>query len=360
VKVDELITFLSKQEIKSINGTPLNEVWKMHADIEDIYIELKEKSDEINEKKQEEANIYANKSLNETDFTERAMRVYEKSIFEEEFKIRNETEIADLKAYLKNKHESDVKLKHLLIESRQSKNLFLEMIMQERRKELESATDEYVKSKTEQIKQQILEAAKKENKKEINKKLMEDNRKRQAERLAKAAKERDPDDLGEDGGLRRAGFGTERPQETSFSQKKGYTGKSTRTREEDTGFKRNAFGAVKPDESKEEDKERGPPKFSGPPKFTGTAGGPPKFSGPVKTTTAGGPSKPSNSEGGNKPSTSGSSKLGPRVKKDNDMGWRKKDSKASTEDKKDSSKPKPKPKDKKEEDGMGRFSSGGW
>lgn len=276
VKVDEFITFLSHEGVKSVNSVPLKDVWKMHEDIEDIYFELKDKSDEINDRKQGEANAYANKLLNETDLTERAMRIFEKPIFEEEFKTRNETEIADLKKYLIEKHANDVELKNSLRVSKDSKDLFFNNAMEERKLDLIKNTEKFVLDKTDEIKSTILEAAKKKLRTEINKKLMEENRQRHIERLAnnnaREATGIDSDDVI----FTRRGFGSERPQIESTSDSKFGGAKKTyskpsgpREDDDDSGFNRKAFAASKADERpKEQSRAGGPPVFSGKPTFT--------------------------------------------------------------------------------------------
>ena len=96
-KVEDLVAFLDKEGVKTVNSVPLKDIWTLNDDVESVYISLKDIYDDINEKKQDEANMHANKVLNELDLYERASRVYEVPKLKAQLKARNETEIADLK-----------------------------------------------------------------------------------------------------------------------------------------------------------------------------------------------------------------------------------------------------------------------
>ena len=117
-KIKELIDYLQGEGIRSIGNTPFKEIWSISPDIEVLYKTVKDTVDVIYSKKQEEASLYANKIINETDLVERGMRIFEKPLLEAELKLRNETEVADLKENIKINHALDVELKHRLIESK--------------------------------------------------------------------------------------------------------------------------------------------------------------------------------------------------------------------------------------------------
>lgn len=136
-KVNELIEYLRGEGIRTIGSVQLKDIHGISKDIDVVYRKVKETVDDIYNKKQEQAEIYANKLINETDIKERAMRIYEKPMLEEELKKRNETEIGDLKEYLISKHSSDVAMKHLLINSQKSKGIYLEGEMKLREDDLE-------------------------------------------------------------------------------------------------------------------------------------------------------------------------------------------------------------------------------
>uniref|UniRef100_A0A7S3JIY1 eIF3a PCI domain-containing protein n=1 Tax=Euplotes harpa TaxID=151035 RepID=A0A7S3JIY1_9SPIT len=294
IKITEFVSFLDREGIKSVNGVPLKDVLTAQEDIEQVYYDLKDQVDLITNKKQDEANNYANKILNEADLTERAMRAYETPKLLEELKQRNSTEIEDLRKYLLDKHTNDVKMKHLLIQSSESKDIYLRGVMEQRKKELEENTKEYLVQTTKQIKELLIAKAMKKLRVEENKRIAEERQKAMRERdMTKRAD--DPTASSSDaGGMSRKGFGTERPQpssESSFGDRrrnddsgpKKYSGKPRRDDEGGAGFSRTAFGTGEKepmpprDLAKQSDRppvRDGPPKFlSSKPQFSGSKGG---------------------------------------------------------------------------------------
>lgn len=333
-KVQELVGFLQHEGVKSVNSVPLKDVWSMHPEVENIYFDLKELADEINEKKQGEATTFANKLLNETDLSERAMRVFEKPLLSSEFQKRNDTEIADLKKYLEDKHTNDVKLKHLLINSSESKDIFLQSIMQQREQQLKEQTEEFLERKTAEIKEVIIQRATRKYRLEENKRIQEEQRKRFAERDRKLREQegRGGETSGEGAPtFSRAGFGVERPQPSSdikFGEKKSFENKGRagpKKYGKEEGFSRAGFGKGDVEAGKEEERKEKP--RDGPPKF-GTGSKPPAFKG----------------------------------KTADDAGWKRGSTKPEEDTKKEAPKPKPasKPvgrgKDKNKDSGMDRFS----
>lgn len=333
-KVQELVGFLQHEGVKSVNSVSLKDVWTLHPDVESIYFDLKELADEINEKKQGEATTFANKLLNETDLSERALRLFEKPLLSSEFQKRNDTEIADLKKYLEDKHTNDVKLKHLLIESAESKDIFLQGIMQQREQKLKQETEDFLQRKTDEIKEVIIQRATRKFRLEENKRIQEEQRKRFAERDRKLREQEGrPEPSGEGApSFSRAGFGVERPQPSSdikFGEKKafenkGRTGPKKYGKEE--GFSRAGFGKAEVEATKEEEREKprdGPPRFN-------TGGKAPAFKG----------------------------------KGADDADWKRGAAKPQEDTKKETPKPKPatkpaaKGKDKNKDSGMERFSKG--
>lgn len=280
VKIGELITFLSHEGVKSVNSKPLKDIIPQMDDVEKTYHEVKEIVDEINERKKGEAGKYANKLLTEADYTERAKRIFEKDMLKEDLMRRNETEIKDLKEYLETKHANDVKLKHLLIDSTKSRDIYLNQEMKKREEQLEEQTKDFMKQQTENIKKLLIDRAKRKFRQEENKRIMKENAERHAKRIAEA-REKDGG-VGDDedrGGFSRAGFGTEK-QPTYESAKFGggerknyeFKGKGRGQRDEDTGgFSRIGFGKGEIERASEEEtkeKASGPPQFGrGKPRF---------------------------------------------------------------------------------------------
>lgn len=282
VKIGELVTFLSHEGVKVVNGKPLKDVMTSIEDVDKTYYELKEIVDDINDKKKDEAAKYANKLMTETSYTERAKRIYEEAKLKEELKQRNETDMKDLLNYLETKHANDVKMKHLLMNSTKSRDIYLKQELEKRQKELEGKVAEYMKEQTEIIKKTIINNAKTKWRKEENKRLMEENKKRFAATAAKADKESVDDES--TGGFTRAGFGTQKAEAQPDRPRPTYENKGKvgdrKPRQDDGGFNRAGFG--KADVEKPTEEEKSKQKTSGPPQFGRSGGGPPKFGGKSK------------------------------------------------------------------------------
>jgi hypothetical protein len=322
IKIAENIDYLLAEGIRTINGVTLKEIWSIDTDVEVVYNAIKEVVDDIVAKKQEEAGLFASKLFIETDLKEKAMRIFEKPLVEEELIKRNDTEIADLKENLRNKHEIDIKLKHLLIDSKKSMDVFIVAEMIVREQELKDNIVRHIADKTLEAKESILEKAKKSLRAEENKKLMDERRKKIAERQKKDAADR-PDvsegscDEDDTGAITRKGFGTRKAtkygdrdegdrgrrgddrnnRRDGRDDKSDYSGSDSEEPRRDTGGRappkfgrqdggagltRDRFAKVK-DETKNEE---GDDKTSAPSKFTDkSSGGPPRFSSSKPTFT---------------------------------------------------------------------------
>ena len=342
-KVEDLVAFLDKEGIKSVNSVPLKDIWTLNEDVESVYFSLKDIYDDINDKKQDEANSHANKALNELDLHERGSRIYEIPKLKAQLKVRNETEIADLKKYLEEKHSNDLKIKHQLSITSESMNIFLNGVMDVRRKELAAKMEEFKIEKTKEIKQNILNRAIKKFKVEDNKRKSEEAAKQRALKTAqidskRPADEKDtPDDKG---GFTRKGFGTEKPVDQPIYNKerknpddKPSSGPKAYGRSD--GFTRSNFGKgeVEADQKKDERKIQEPAAPKEPK-------GMPSFSNSKKTGAEGGVWR------------SGGAKADDSKKKEDkkeDKKEEKKDFKKKEENKKSDAKPK---------EAGGRFSKG--
>lgn len=294
-KVEDLVAFLDKEGVKTVNSVPLKDIWTLNDDVESVYFSLKDIYDDINEKKQDEANMHANKALNELDLYERASRVYEVPKLKAQLKVRNETEIADLKKYLEDKHSNDLKIKHQLEKTSESLEIYRNSIMDVRRQDLAAKMEEFKAMKTNEIKQAILNRAIKKFRVDDNKRLIEEKAK---ERAAKAAQigsklPSDKPTSDESGGFTRKGFGTEKPVEQPDDRdkrrfdSKPSTGPKTYGRAE--GMSRNMFGKgeVQPDSEKKDDKTTKDSAPKATPAETQAPKGAPKFSNTKKADASG-------------------------------------------------------------------------
>lgn len=336
-RVKEFVLFLHDNNVKTVNGTMIDNYANVPIEkVEESYYTLKEKVDEIRNAKQEEADEYASKFFNEADVTERALRQYEKEALIQDLKRRNETEIKGLKDYLRTKHESDVKMRNLLIESMESKEIYLNSIMQEREQDLRRRTQIFVDNKNKEIKNIILKRAMDKFKKDDNLRKM-----KEAEELRK---QRDREKMAESGytpsqtsassagdtGFTRKGFGTERPQalpdRPPKDRKPRAEGAPTFTNKKETGFSRDGFGKEKPvftkggDKGEEGKSQDAPPKADGPPKFTSS--GPPKFGNSSQPKFTGAPAAAKTDDGFKKNAP----------KKDDDSGFKRAAPKPKTEE----------------------------
>lgn len=275
-KIRECVNYLVAEKIRAIGSIPLKNVWSLDPEIDNVYKIVKENVDAIYAKKQEEAHIWANKLIKQTDLTERAKRVFEKPMLEEDLKNRNETEIVDLKENLEKKHANDVTMKHLLISSQESRDLYIKAEMKIREEELKQQTAEYIAEKTEELKNFILSKAKSSLRKEENKKAMEKRRKELEERDRKRREEEGLPPIstassGEDAGFGRAGFGVEKqPTVSSYSRSDRKPRDSDGPKKFSSnsgGFGRSMFNTGEKEENKDStrdgdsDRPRGPPKF---------------------------------------------------------------------------------------------------
>ena len=291
LKVKEFALFLHDEGIKTINDTLIDTFISSSnpsENIEFIYDTLKEYVDDIKKVKQDEADDYATKYFNEADVQERAIRKYENKKIVDELKTKNQTEIADLRHYLRSKHENDIKTKHMLVESMNSKQLYLTDIMKERQQELKERTERFIEAKTQQIKNTILERAMGEFKKMDRIRKIKESDQRRREIAEKKLREsggvpRPANDDTEDsgtGGFSRRGFGTEKPvlperryenteRDDNSDKPKG---KPVFGRKDGGGFGRDGFGKEKPVFSNSGGKDTKDSSESGPPAFGNSSG----------------------------------------------------------------------------------------